>query len=149
MPISDKDKKDLNIGDDPRLFEKFTIWFQKLTQVTFMRHWDTFFSPTFELFPPGGFYSITIPFTEKEVEYWIPEKKEGPKFLIPVHTVMNIRAGWLWIPAVWLCRNQEWPWWAYLIGILGGLFLNWRRDRNSGESYWTLSVNFDHEAMRW
>ncbi len=140
---------DLNWGDDRRLLEGFVKWWQAITQVSFMRHWDTFISFSVELFPPGGYYSFSIPFTKKAPAYWLPKSKEGPKFSVPVHKVVNIRAGWLWIPVGLVAWSHSWPLWAWAVGLFLGLFFNWRRDRNSGESYWTLSFNIDQESKRW
>ena len=147
--IDDKLREDLNIGDDPRLWPWFVVRWQKLTQVTFLKHFDTIASVSFELFPPGGYWSFTIPWGEKLVQYWKPETKEGPKFSVPVYRVVNIRAGWLWIPLTAIGLWQSWPWWGFLLSTILGIFLNWRRDKNSGESYWTLSMNVDHESQRW
>ena len=149
MTTDQEKRDDLNWGDDPRLFERFTRWWQLLTQVSFMPYWDTFASSSIELFPPGGYYSFTLPWGKKSVQYWKPETEEGPKFQQKVYRVVNIRAGWLWMPILAIVHWQGWPWWAWIVGFLLGTFFNWRRDKNSGESYWTLSFNIDHESMRW
>lgn len=146
MAVDQKTKDDLNVGDDPRLFPRFSFWWQKLTQITFLRNWDVVLRPAIELFPPGGYLSFSLPWNKPDFEFWLRETREGKKFEVPVHPVVNIRAGWLWIPALIVAHWQGWPWWAWVIGFVLGIFLNWRRDRNSGESYWTLSVNVDYEA---
>ena len=140
---------DLNRGEDKRLWPWFTDWWQTISQVSFLKHFDTIFSFTFEVFPPGGFYSFSIPWGEPDFAFWRPKEREGKKFKVAVHPVVNIRAGWLWMPALAVAHWQGWPWWAWTIGFLLGIFLNWRRDRNSGESYWTLSINVDQEAKSW
>ena len=147
--IDEKTKKDLNVGDDPRLWPWFVFRWQKLTQVSFMKHWDTVLSISPELFPPGCYYNFSLPWKKPDHEYHDRETKQHPKSKQKVYPVVNIRASWLWLPFSLLCFLAGWSWWSYIIAIILGLFLNWRRDRNSSESYWTLSINIDHEAKRW
>ena len=140
---------DVNWGEDKRVLAPLVRWWQVHTQIMWMEDWDCTFAPSINIFPPGGFWSFTIPWGIKSVQFWKPETREGPKFTTAVYRVVNIRAGWLWIPFLALCHWQGWPWWVWTIGFVLGVFLNWRRDKNSGEYYWTLSFNIDYESQRW
>lgn len=147
---------DLNWGDDRRIFSRFVRWWQTISQITKMEDWDCTFAPSINVFPPGGFWSFTIPWGEKLVQYWNPAIQEGAKFNTPVYRVVNIRAGWLWVFPVYfgvdwwpLWPTILWPLWVLVPTVVLGVFLNWRRDKNSGEYYWTLSFNIDHESQRW